>query len=197
MKNNLKISGRHKFTAWDLRFKILLILSALACGASSVAAQRASTGKLGNWTFGKVSSREKDDEILPVSYKMRVSKNKGFDRIVFEFAEREVPEYAVYYTKPPVTLDANHLENPAKPAQDEIIQINGKAFILITFALSFEVTKTGAKFPAEQFFPVLQDFQPVDWFENSFTFAAGLKAKKAFRVQELSNPARLVVDFKH
>ena len=177
--------------------KIFLLLFIIAGGANIAAAQSGRVGKLNRWTFNKISSREKDDEILPVSYKMRVSKNKDFDRIVFEFEETEVPEYTIYYTKPPITLDANHLENPAKPAKDEIIKVNGKAFILINFALGFEVTKTGEKFPAEQNFPVLQDFQPVDWFENFFTFAVGLKAKKAFRVQELSNPTRLVVDFRN
>ena len=60
---------------------------------------------------------------------------------MFEFEEKEVPEYVIYYTKPPITLDTNHLENPAKPAKDEIVKVNGKAFILIIFALGFEVTK--------------------------------------------------------
>ena len=179
------------------KLKYLGILFIIIFGVNLAAAQSASVGKLNDWTFLKISSREKYDEILPVSYKMRVSKNKGFDRVVFEFEEKEVPEYAIYYTKPPILLDASHIENPAKPTKDEIINVKGKAFVFIIFALSFEVTKTGAKFPAEQNFTVLQDVQPVDWFENFFTFAVGLKAKKAFRVQELSNPTRLVIDFKH
>ncbi len=177
--------------------KISLLLFVLAVSANIAAAQYGSVGKLNSWTFNKISSVEKFEEILPVSYKMRVSKNKDYDRVVFEFEEKEVPEYMIRYTKPPILLDASHIENPAKPTGDEIINVKGKAFVFIIFALSFEVTKTGAKFPAEQNFPVLQDVQPVDWFENFFTFAAGLKAKKAFRVQELSNPTRLVVDFKN
>jgi hypothetical protein len=43
----------------------------------------------------------------------------------------------------------------------------------------------------------VRDIKTVDWFENFFSFAVGLKAKKAFRVRELSNPTRLVIDFKH
>ncbi len=197
MKNFYKFTKFKNLEALIVSGKIFLLLFVFAFGANIAAAQSGSVGKLNRWTFNKISSREKYDEILPVSYKMRVSKNKNFERIVFEFEEKEVPEYTVYYTKPPITLDASHIENPAKPTKDEIVKVNGKAFVIISFALSFEVTKTGAKFPAEQNFPVLQDFQPVDWFENFFTFAAGLKAKKAFRVQELSNPTRLVVDFRH
>ncbi len=128
---------------------------------------------------------------------MRVSKNKDFDRVVFEFEETEVPEYTIYYTKPPILIAASHIENPKRPTQDEIINVEGKAFVIISFALGFEITKSGAPFSGEQDFLVLKDIKPVDWFENFFSFAVGLKAKKAFRVQKLSNPTRLVVDFKH
>lgn len=197
MNNFYKFTKIKNLKALIFSGKIFLLLFVIACSVNIAEAQSASVGKLNRWTFNKISSREKDDEILPVAYKMRVSKNKGFDRVVFEFEEKEVPEYTVYYTKPPILLDASHIENPSKPTADEIIKVKGKAFVIISFALGFEVTKTGAKFPAEQIFPVLQDVQPVDWFENFFTFAAGLKAKKPFRVQELSNPTRLVVDFKH
>jgi len=33
--------------------------------------------------------------------------------------------------------------------------------------------------------------------ENFYIFAVGLKAKKPFRVQDLSNPTRIVIDFKN
>ena len=34
-------------------------------------------------------------------------------------------------------------------------------------------------------------------FEGIQNFLIGIKAKKPFRVRELSNPVRLVIDFKH
>ena len=196
-KNNHKFPANRTINPLVLNGKILFILIVLVCGASNAAAQYKSVGKLNQWTFNKISSREKNDAILPTAYKMRVSKDEVFDRIVFEFEEKEVPEYTVYYTKPPILLDASHVENPKRPMKDEIVNVKGKSFVFIVFALSFEVTKSGAKFPAGQNLPVVEDVQPVDWFENFFSFAVGLKAKKAFRVQELSNPTRLVVDFKH
>ena len=58
--------------------KIFLLLFIIAGGANIAAAQNGSVGILNRWTFNKISSREKDDEILPVSYKMRVSKKQRF-----------------------------------------------------------------------------------------------------------------------
>lgn len=196
MKHNQKIRSRQKFTAWDLYVKVLLILSAFACGAISVSAQKANVGKLDGWSLNRISSREKNDYILPVSYKLRVSGNKDFDRVVFEFEEKEVPEYTIYYTKPPITLDPNHLENPKRPAKDEIITVGGKAFVIVCFALSYDASASNLKFPGGQNLFNVRDIKAVDWFENFFSFAIGLSEKKAFRVQELTNPARLVVDFK-
>ena len=176
---------------------MFIVFVSLTAFVSTISAQNESVGKLNVWTVNKVSSREKFDEILPTNYKMRVSKNKGFDRIVFEFNEKEVPEYTVYYTKPPITLEPSHLENPKKPKSSEIINVKGKAFVMIVFALGFAGKDVGDQFSGEQNLPILQDIKSVDWFENFFSFAIGLKAKKPFRVQELSNPTRLVIDFKH
>jgi len=46
-------------------------------------------------------------------------------------------------------------------------------------------------------FPTLMQIQQGVWFEGIQDFIIGVKAKKSFRVQELSNPSRLVIDFKH
>lgn len=177
--------------------KILVLLAAallLLCPA--VSAQETVVGKFNAWTFCEIYSREKDDEILPVSYKMRVSRNKNFDRIVFEFAEKEVPEYAVGYADAPITNDPAHIENPLKPKPEELVKIKGKYFVTIGFALGFDGQKFGRQFSGEQNLTVIQDVESVDWFENYYTFAVGLKSRKPFRVAELSNPTRLVIDFK-
>jgi hypothetical protein len=176
--------------------KVLLLLFVLVICINNAAAQN-SVGKLGTWTFKRVSSREKYDEVLPVSYKMRTSRHKNFDRIVFEFDERDVPEYTVYYKNAPILIDRSHIENPAKPTKEETINVKGKAFVIIDFALGFAGIDVRSPSMGEQDLPVVRDIKTVDWFENFFSFAVGLKAKKAFRVRELSNPTRLVIDFKH
>lgn len=183
--------------ASQIIISIFIIFFSLIAFVSTISAQNKSVGKLNVWTTNKVASREKFDEILPTSYQMRVSKNMGFDRIVFEFAEKEVPEYIVYYSKPPISIAPSHLENPKKPNSSEIIKVKGQAFVMIVFALGFAGKDVGNQISGEHNLTILQDIKSVDWFENFFTFAVGLKIKQRFRVQELSNPTRLVIDFKH
>ncbi len=48
-----------------------------------------------------------------------------------------------------------------------------------------------------QNFSALQQNDAEVWFEGIRDFLIGVKAKKSFRVQELTNPSRLVIDFKH
>ena len=196
MKNICQSIAKQKVVFLFSR-NILLLLFICLFGASNSMAQDEGIGKLDVWTFKEVASRSKNEEVLPVSYKMRVSKNKKFDRIVFEFEETEVPEYAVYYTKPPILIGRTHIENINKPTKDEIINVKGKAFVMIVFSLGWDGKDVRSEFLGEQNLPTLHDIKKVDWWENFFSFAIGLKAKKAFRVQELSNPTRLVIDFKH
>ncbi len=177
--------------------KILLLLLVGIFWTNLITAQDKGLGKLNVWTFKEVASRSKLEEVLPDSYKLRTSKHKNFDRIVFEFEETEVPEYVVYYTKPPILIGRTHIENIAKPTKDEIINVKGKAFVMIVLSLGWDGKDVRSEFLGGQNLPTLRDIKKVDWWENFFSFAVGLRAKKAFRVQELSNPTRLVIDFKH
>jgi hypothetical protein len=45
--------------------------------------------------------------------------------------------------------------------------------------------------------PVLLEIKEIDFSEGVMAFALGLRGRRAFRVQTLTNPARLVVDIKH
>jgi len=175
----------------------IAMLLLLIFGINKITAQENGSGRLNVWTTGKVSSREKFDEILPTRYKMRVSKHKGFDRIVFEFSEKEVPEYEVRYQRPPILIDNSHIEDPATPAKDEIIKVGGRAFIIIDMALQFDGIGYSSQFAGRRQLPMIRDIETVDWFENFFSFVVGAKAKNGFRVQELSDPTRLMIDLKH
>ena len=45
--------------------------------------------------------------------------------------------------------------------------------------------------------PLIKEIKPLGWFEAEVGYIIGLKRRTPFRVQLLSNPDRLVVDFKH
>jgi hypothetical protein len=196
MKNTCQSIAKQKFVSL-LSGKFWLLMFVCLFGASNLIAQEKGVGKLNVWTFKEVASRSKYDEVLPSSYKLRVSKHKNFDRIVFEFAKAEVPEYAVYYTKPPILIGRTYIADINKPTKDEIIKVKGKAFVIIVLSLVWDGKDVRSEFFGEQNLPTLRDIKKIDWWENFFSFAVGLGTKKAFRVQELSNPTRLVIDFKH
>ena len=46
-------------------------------------------------------------------------------------------------------------------------------------------------------FPSLMQIQKGVWFEGIQDFLISVNVEKTFRVQELKNPSRLVIDFKH
>jgi hypothetical protein len=44
---------------------------------------------------------------------------------------------------------------------------------------------------------VLREIKEIEWFEGDRLFGIGLNKRALFRVQELTNPYRLVIDIKH
>jgi hypothetical protein len=121
---------------------------------------------------------------------MRVAKQKGFDRVVFEFAEN-VPNYNVHFEKPPITNYGG-----------DDLKMSGKAFVVVQFHLvsypeDADTSKIVLEIPRNKLsVPVVTEIKNSEWFEGYLSFAIGLKRRTPFRVQQLSNPARLVIDFK-
>lgn len=146
-------------------------------------------GRLNVWTTGMVLREDytKRTDFLT----MRVGTHKGFDRVVFEMGEA-LPKYYVKYEKPPFsTYDGRDFE------------MRGKAFIEISFypvSYSDERRQASERLERQQNkinWPVIRQVLNSDWFEGEIIYRIGLKRRTPFRVQTLSNPSRLVVDFKH
>jgi hypothetical protein len=163
---------------------LLFILAA----ASGVAAQWSDDGKLNVWTSAAVSRQNKNSKATPYLKDVRVAKNKGFDRVVFEF-RGDIPHYRVEYTKPPISGTA-----------DEEIKVNGKFFVYVNLhSLPYpdDEKLAEAKIPSGKLnFAIVSEVREIEWFEGDRPFVIGLNAKKPFRVRQLDNPARLVIDFK-
>ena len=164
----------------------LLITTLFTSGAF---AQWGDTGKLNAWTSARVARANEGRKATPYLKEVRVAKNKGFDRVVFEFTG-DVPRYFIEPVTPPITGTA-----------DEEIKVSGKYFVGITLMLlpypEEEDKIPEAKIPEGRLnFPVISEVREIEWFEGDRPFVVGLKAKKLYRVRQLKNPARLVVDFK-
>ncbi len=169
----------------------LICILLLIVSAASVAAQYQNEGKLNAWTTANVQRKHEIEDPLLSLCKIRIAGNKGFDRIVFEFDSGK-PDYVIQY------LPSNIYSSDAG---DEKIKIAGKSFLQISIYGMAQLEKMPCeleRYPQGRLkFSVIQQIDEGVWFEGIRDFLVGVKSKKSFRVQELSNPSRLVIDFKH
>ncbi|HEX8251111.1 MAG TPA: hypothetical protein VF599_23255 [Pyrinomonadaceae bacterium] len=146
-------------------------------------------GIVNGWTNKPVSRGKKYENTEFV--KVKVGKHSGYDRVVFEF-KYDLPNYTVNYVEPPIWLGES----------GEKVKISGKAFVEVAF-YAVPIPENGdfpdelLEFPKEKLsLPIVNEIKMSNWWEGVLSLAVGLKAKKLYRVSELSDPARLVVDFK-
>jgi len=163
----------------------ILLTSVFVSGAF---AQWKDGGKLNSWTSQTISRRNDNSTETTYLKEIRTAKNKGFDRVVFEFTG-DTPRYQIEYIKPPITGTA-----------DTEIKVKGKFFISVNLqSLPYpddeklgKVNMTGDWLKTS----AVSEIREAEWFEGVRWYVIGLKAKKLYRVQQLKNPTRLVIDFK-
>lgn len=118
--------------------------------------------------------------------------NQGFDRIVFEF-EEGLPGYSIEYVEPPITADPSDLP----------VEIEGGAFLRVRFdsaaghdPLTGEPTYDGPLEVATDL-PSLLEMERAGDFEGVLTWVLGLEEEVDFRVFELAEPFRVIIDIVH
>lgn len=167
---------------------LLLLVGIIAVFAFNAPAQWKDSGKFNVWTSTSVTRENGTIKQTPYLREIRSARNKGFDRVVFEFTG-DIPPYLIEYITPPIVGTA-----------DEEVKVAGKAFLSITLQnLPYpEDEKLGeVKMPTGYKNSYsLTAIRQIEWFEGTRWYVVGLKAKKLFRVQQLKNPTRLVVDVK-
>src|SRR4051812_24833753 len=116
---------------------IILVILMIAASAEIVSAQWNDAGKFNTWTYATFSrAANYEDSVYLKS--VRVAKNKGYDRIVFEFTGG-LPRYLIEYVK------SGSFENTA----ETFTKVGGKAFLDINLqTLPYpENDKDDAKIP--------------------------------------------------
>ena len=160
---------------------ILVVL----CGSATAAQHYQNAGALNTWTTRRVSRVNAPDGQLRI---VRAAKQDGFDRVVFEFADG-VPSFSVNYSPLPIYAEGTMAK----------VKISGTAVIVVSFHFYYgEHADIYQGFPrATLNLPELLQIKDIDGTEGVMAFALDLTKRQPFRVQTLSNPARLVVDLKH
>lgn len=150
--------------------------------------KRTAQGK-NDWT-NKLVERKREGIATVTLRQVRAADQTDFDRIVFEFKDSEVPGYRIAYV-PSITDEAG-----------KVHKLFGKAFLRVDMNPAWaHSNETGAPSLAESEKRVnlstIIEFKQVDDFEGVVSYALGLSRRKPFRVTEMLNPARLVIDIKH
>lgn len=170
------------------------IVICLGCaGASSASAQAKNAGKLNTWTTRPIERRHENNGPTHLRT-VRAAKQKSFDRVVFEFVGA-VPNYSVRY-HPSRFFEKASGRQPIKIAGKAFVHVNVNTIPVDDEQLKF--TQAADFSPKGRLkLPVLWEVEDAQFFEGNYDFLLGLKSRRAFRVTEPANPARLVIDFRH
>jgi hypothetical protein len=125
---------------------------------------------------------------------VRVGRNAGFERIVFEFEGTSVPGYRVQWVDGPITADGS----------GEPVDVDGDAFLEIVMdpasgvdlsAPQLTIVYDGPdRIPVAGQTELITDLVRTGDFESVLSWAAGTTERVPFRVLRLTRPTRVVVD---
>jgi hypothetical protein len=120
---------------------------------------------------------------------VRAAGHPGYDRVVFQFEGARVPGYRIEYVR----------EIPLGETDDQYLVLEGGALVEATFqGTASDDYRPGTQTVPDQLTPNLTQVRQLgladDW-EGVVRFGIGLERRGGFRVLELRDPTRVVVDF--
>jgi hypothetical protein len=122
---------------------------------------------------------------------VRTARQEGFDRVVFEFAGESLPGYHLEYVDRPVR----------QCGSGEPVPLAGDAWLQMRLVPANAHTEAGAPTVRERErhldYPVFRELESTCDFEAHVEWVLGVASPNRYRVLELSNPTRLVVDVRH
>jgi len=137
------------------------------------------------------TTQKKRDGIQPALLKaVRTGKHEFYDRVVFEFEGNALPGYVIEYVDKPVR----------DCGRGEVVPVGGDGFLMVSLQPANAHTEFGQPTVRNvQLNPdsKLKDLKLICDFEAQVQWIMGLSSPNRYRVLELTNPARLVVDITH
>lgn len=120
---------------------------------------------------------------------IRAARHPGYDRVVFQFEGAQVPGYRIEYVRE-ITLGES---------DDQYLALKGTALIQVMFqGTASDDYRPGTQTVPDKLTPDLAQVKQIglaeDW-EGVVRLGVGLEHRAGFRVLELRDPARVVVDF--
>ena len=156
-------------------------------GATPPAQTPPPAGPQESWTAG-TTDRVRTMSGPVVLRDLRVGLNAGFDRVVLEFLGGTVPGYRVEYVDRPV----RHC------GSGEPVQLAGDAWLAITLRGTQAHDERGQATvsPRERRLqmPIIKEYEFSCDFEGEVQVVLGVSSPNRYRVTELQNPTRLIID---
>ena len=138
-----------------------------------------------------IVEKQRPDAPVAVLREVRSASQEGFDRVVFEFEGSALPGYHVEYVDRPVL----------QCGSGEPVQVAGEGWLEVRLTPAQAHTEEGEATVKERerrlSLPVLKELESTCDFEAHVTWVLGVASPNRYRVLELSNPARLIVDVRH
>ncbi len=141
------------------------------------------------WTAGVMNIQR--SSLKPVTLReVRAGRNEGFDRVVFQFDGDQVPGYHLEYIDKPVIKCGSG--DPTELAGQGWLQVR-----LQPAQAHADGKATVTERERKPKLPVIEELELTCDFEGENTWVLGVKNPNKYRVLELKEPTRLVVDVQH
>ncbi|MRG94129.1 AMIN-like domain-containing (lipo)protein [Polyangium spumosum] len=122
---------------------------------------------------------------------VRSARHAGFDRVVFEFSGHALPGYRIEYIDKPVR----------RCGTGDVVEMAGQGWLKVRMTPARAHDEAGrptvGSSPERPKLPVLLELSPTCDFEGELSFVLGVAKPNRYRVLELREPPRLVVDVRH
>lgn len=123
---------------------------------------------------------------------VRVARQPGFDRVVFEFRGDDTPGYDVRYVKRPITADGSG--SNIEIAGSNVIQVRMEnALDADLEKQSAPATYTGPTRLTPRL-PAVEELARSGGYEGVLTWVIGTRSRVGYVVSTLQDPPRLVID---
>lgn len=166
---------------------ILLVLLGLLVPSPLTSTAHAAAKRLGAPSQTRPIIRHRPTAGVPTLVGVRTGRHPRFDRVVFDLEGSPTSYLSVRYV-PRIVSDGSGQRVPMR----------GRAYLEIVFDASAHDDSGQRTFPQPRRFNpnyrTLQQVAFVSDFEGRVTFGLGLRERVGFRVFELRNPHRIVVD---
>ncbi len=122
---------------------------------------------------------------------VRSAMHPNYDRVVFEFAGAQIPSYRIEYIDKPVRACGS----------GDVVPFQGDAWLSVLFTGANAHTEAGEPTIKDRTrspnLTIVKDLKLICDFEAEVEWVLGVSSPNKYRVLELKNPARLVVDIRH